>query len=55
MRFLCFPLVPILILCSAAGKAESQTHPEYGTVIGIGMYLSDTASPKVTELDLGTT
>lgn len=37
-----FFFLSIVLLCPVTVKAENQTHPEYGTVIGIGMYLSDT-------------
>lgn len=51
-------LLAVLCLCPPAVSAEDAAHPEYGTVIGIGLwfFLSQTSySPNDASLDLGTT
>jgi len=35
-----FLLISVILLCPVATKANEQTRPEYGTVIGIGAFYS---------------
>ncbi|KAF8813684.1 heat shock protein 70 [Phlegmacium glaucopus] len=37
LSFVCFLFLSIILLCPVTVKAENQTHPEYGTVIGIDL------------------
>ena len=38
LSFGLFLLISIILLCPVATKADEQSRPEYGTVIGIGAF-----------------
>ena len=40
LSFTLFLLISIILICPVATKADEQSRPEYGTVIGIGAFYS---------------